>query len=360
VVDGVLVGLWGGDSQDTGGGEIIDVGHFEPGEGADQYLLDDEIHEDQGEGDGVRDYIHGEEIQQDHLWGGRQDPQGQGGKVSLFGRDSQDTWGGGTIGGTIEDGHFEPSEGADIDIHGGDGSLLVGEDSGGGGNIIDGHSTDPSTDTQQQSLLGQGGRGQGLQEQGGQIDFNDGDGQEPGGGDCQGPWVVEELNSDSHEELTHKKLRFSWAAGVAVMMAIMVYTGIGMMGHMIGGYKLRLDLYKAEGILLRSCERSHLPDVGGLSSWLDPGVGDNTPALLPHAAAGVGEGCLAPVTVVHPPQAVEMEGKGQGEHHGLHDQAGDSGTVARGVHPLVEGKSRRRHDPGAVLNLENLDNVSFD
>ena len=56
------------------------------------------------------------------------------------------------------------------------------------------------------------------------------------------------------------------------MMAIMVYTDIGMNGHMRGGYKLRLDLYNAEGILLRSRERSHLPDVGVWVHGLIQGV----------------------------------------------------------------------------------------
>jgi hypothetical protein len=63
---GGQVSVFGWDSQDTGGGGTIDggtvdVGHFEPGEGADQDLLDDEIHENQGGGAGVRDDLLVEE-----------------------------------------------------------------------------------------------------------------------------------------------------------------------------------------------------------------------------------------------------------------------------------------------------------
>ena len=60
---------------------------------------------------------------------------------------------------------------------------------------------------------------------------------------------------------------FCWDAGVAVMMAILVgvlvYIGIVWMGHMIGGDNLRLDLYRAEWIMLKIHKRLHLPDVGG-------------------------------------------------------------------------------------------------
>ena len=39
-----------------------------------------------------------------------------------------------------------------------------------------------------------------------------------------------------------------------------------------------------------------------------PGLGLNTPALLPHAAAGVEAERLAQVALLHPPQAVEVVG----------------------------------------------------
>jgi hypothetical protein len=50
---------------------------------------------------------------------------------------------------------------------------------------------------------------------------------------------------------------------MAILVGVLVYIGIVWMGHMIGGDNLRLDLYRAEWIMLKIHKRLHLPDVGG-------------------------------------------------------------------------------------------------